>query len=369
MSDLNPSPASPPGLVSPACAPDLVPPGLVYVCDDMPGIARRRAGRGFSYRRPDGGSVDAAERERITRLGIPPAWRDVWICPDPAGHLQATGLDAAGRKQYLYHPAWSTWRARTKYEGLAAFGASLARFRAQVLRDLDRAPGERELGLAAIATLLDRVHLRVGSAAYTARNRSYGATTLLPRHLKLADGQIVLKYRAKGGRLTEHRLRDARLHRIFEAIHELPGRNLFTWVDADGAVHAIGSQHVNDYLARATGLADVSAKSFRTWGGTLAAFEAARHAKGRLGVKTLAEAAAERLHNTPAISRASYIHPAVLALAALDPDERAACLAGVRAQGPRRLRADERRLLGFLAHPPGFREAVKNSGTSRPDLR
>lgn len=327
------------------------PPGLVHVCDGGPGFLRRRQGQGFSYRDHSGRLATAAERARIVALGIPPAWEGVWVCADPRGHLQATGIDAAGRKQYRYHADWSAWRSGTKYGGLASFGVGLARFRARVLRDLEREVGDRELTLAAIGVLLDRLHLRVGSAAHTARNRTFGATTLLQRHLRLGSGEIVLRFRAKGGRMTEHRLRDVRLHRILEAIHDLPGRNLFTWVDAEGEVHSVGSQHVNAYLAEATGMADVSAKTFRTWAGTLAAYEAAEAARGRLGIRALAEAAATQLHNTPAISRSSYIHPSVLALAGIPETERRERLAAVRPEGPRRLRAAERRLLGLLAAP------------------
>lgn len=325
-----------------------VPPGLVYVTDGGPGFLRRRQGQGFSYRTTKGKPATPADRERIAALGIPPAWEDVWICADRRGHLQATGIDAAGRKQYRYHAGWSSWRAESKYGGLADFGMGLARFRGRVLRDLEREVGERELTLAMIAVLLDRLHLRVGSAAHTARNRTYGATTLLNRHLKLGDGEVLLKFRAKGGRLTEHRLRDARLHRLLEAIHDLPGRNLFSWIDPDGEARPVGSHDVNAYLAEATGVAEATAKTFRTWAGTLAAFEAACVAKGRLGIKVLAEAAAARLHNTPAISRSSYIHPAVLALAEDAPEVRIERLASIRPDGPRRLRSGERRLLGLL---------------------
>lgn len=344
------------------------PPGLVYVSDDMPGIARRRRGRGFGYADALGQAVTGSARDRIERLGIPPAWENVWICADPAGHLQATGFDAAGRKQYRYHPDWSAWRSRAKYGSLADFGAALARFRARVERDLRGEVGDLDFSLAAIAVLLDRLHLRVGSAAYTARNGTFGATTLLRRHLKLGDGALELRYRAKGGKLVEHTLRDRRLHRTFEAIDDLPGRQLFTWIGADGEVHTIGSQHVNAYLAERTGLEGVSAKTFRTWAGTMAGFRAALQAKGKLGIRTLSEAAAAALHNTPAIARSSYIHPAVLDLAGLPPEERRELLAGLRPSGPSRLQADERRLLRLLrehtpppATGPELESALRNS--------
>jgi DNA topoisomerase I len=325
-----------------------VPPGLSYVSCSMPGIRRLRRGRGFSYVDAHGRTVNGAERARISGLGIPPAWRDVWICPSERGHLQATGLDQAGRRQYRYHPEWSAWRARDKYAHLAAFGHALARFRARVERDLRSDPGELAFSLAAIAMLLDRAHLRVGSAAQAADHDTYGVTTLQNRHLRLGDGMVRLRYRAKGGRMVEHRLADRRLHRIFGAIHDLPGRNLFTWVAPEGEVRPIVSQHVNAYIGEATGLEGATAKTFRTWAGSLAAFEAARREPGRLTVRAMAEAAAARLHNTPAISRSSYVHPAVLDLASLGREERLGLLAVLQPTGPARLRADERRLIGLL---------------------
>ena len=189
----------------------------------------------------------------------------------------------------------------------------------------------------------------MGSPEYAAQHRTYGATTLLRRHLKLGDGVLRLRFRAKGGRPVELSLRDRRLHRIFEAIDDLPGRQLFKWIDEGGEVHAIGSQHVNAYLSERTGVVEVSAKTFRTWGGTTAAFEAARRARGRLAMRTMAEAAAERLHNTPAIARGSYIHPAVLDLAAMPVEERLGLMERLRPVGPSRLRTEERRLLALLA--------------------
>ena len=329
-------------------AEDRKPPGLVYVSDWTPGITRRRRGRGFSYHDPAGRPVTTAERARIAALAVPPAYEDVWICPSPRGHLQVTGLDQAGRKQYRYHPEWSAWRARDKFGQLAAFGAALARFRARVQRDLARDAGDLEFGLAAVAMLLDRAHPRLGSAVQAADSRTYGATTLLNRHLRLEDGTARLRYRAKGGRIVQHTLRGRRLHRIFEAIDDLPGRNLFTYVAPDGEVRPIGSHHVNAYIAEATGLNFVTAKTFRTWAGSVAAFAVARKERGRLTVRAMAEAAAARLHNTPAISRSAYIHPAVLDLATLERDERIRVLRAIRPSGPARLRADERRLLGLL---------------------
>lgn len=324
------------------------PPNLVYVSDVDPGIYRRRHGKGFVYAGPDGHPISDADKARAMRLGIPPAWADVWICADPAGHLQATGIDVAGRKQYRYHADWNDWRSRAKFDGLAAFGLSLARFRGRVLRDLRGKAGDLEFTLAAIAVLLDRLNLRVGTAAYTAEHRTFGATTLLRRHLNLDDGLLRLRFKAKGGRKVEHTLRDRRLHRIFEAIDDLPGRRLFTWIDPEGVVRPVSSQHVNAYVAARTGLENVSAKTFRTWAGTLAAFDVACRGRDRLALRTLTTAAAARLHNTPAIARSAYIHPAVLDLARMDAGQRLDLLRATHPVGAGRLRANERRLLGFL---------------------
>jgi DNA topoisomerase-1 len=327
------------------------PQGLIYVSDTQPGISRRRSGRGFSYLDLEGRAIrDLGERARLQRLAIPPAYERVWICPLPNGHLQYTGYDAAGRKQYRYHPDWSTWRAEAKYGQLASFGMALARLRRRVQRDLEReAPGDLAFSLAALAMLLDHAHIRIGSAFYTAANGTFGATTLLTRHLSLQDGCVRLRYRAKGGRLVSQTLRDRRLHRILEDISDLPGRHLFTYIALDGAARPVASHHVNAYLAEATGVEGVSGKTFRTWAGTLAAFVKARQTEGKLRMRDLCQAAAAELHNTPTICRASYIHPSVLDLVTLKPAERVERLEAAGTLGPRELRADERRLLGFLS--------------------
>lgn len=328
---------------------DEAPPGLVYVSDAAPGITRRARGRSFSFYDPKGRLIGPGdERTRILRLGVPPAYREVWICPLANGHLQATGFDDRGRKQYRYHADWSAWRSATKYDQLADFGAALPRLRARVLRDLGGNAGDLAFSLAALAMLLDRLNLRVGNAAYTETNRTYGATTLLKKHLSLDGGVLRLRFRAKGGKRVEHTLRDRRLLRIMQEIHDLPGRHLFAYVNGEGEVTPVGSAHVNAYLAEATGVAGATAKTFRTWGGTLAAFGLARAARGPVTLKAMAEAAAERLGNTPAICRGSYIHPRVLALSALSGEERVAFLRAIPPSGPRRLAAAERQLVGLL---------------------
>jgi DNA topoisomerase-1 len=291
-----------------------VPARLVYYPDDRPGIARRRCGRGFSYVAADGTRIDdPGERRRLSALGVPPAYQDVWICLRPDGHLQATGRDVRQRKQYRYHPDWTAWRARQKFDGLAAFGAALPRLRRRVARDLDAGAGDRRFALAALIALLDRAAMRVGHPENVELHGSHGATTLQRRHMRFGEGEVRLSYPAKGGRAVKRTLRDRRLHRILQVIEDLPGRDLIRWVDASGAPHAVSSDAVNAWIADAVGDAAATAKTFRTWAGSLAAFEVAL-AEERPTIGAMAEAAATRLANTAAIARKSYIHPAVIAL-------------------------------------------------------
>lgn len=316
--------------------------GLVYSSDAEPGILRLPRGRGFSYLMPDGTSIaDQRERARIKALAVPPAYRDVWICPRPDGHLQATGRDERQRKQYRYHADWSALRAQLKFADLAAFGETLPRIRRRLAVDLRAEPGTLTYALAALVSLIDAASLRIGSREYLEENGSFGASTLQSRHVRLEDGVIRLNYKGKGGGRVRETLRDKRLHRILETIDDLPGKNLFVHVTEDGAVHDIDSAQVNEYLAEISGRAGVTAKTFRTWSGTLAAFDVASAAE-KPTIKDMTGAAATRLHNTPAVCRRSYIHPAVLALA------------GERDTAPRTaearacLRRGESRLLQFL---------------------
>ncbi|TAU37657.1 DNA topoisomerase IB [Rhizobium leguminosarum] len=319
--------------------------GLVYVSDTEPGIRRRRKGKGFSYVMPDGTTLaDELQRARIGALGLPPAYENVWICLYENGHLQATGFDARGRKQYRYHKEWQSFRSAGKFHQLIEFGRALPRIRRTVLRHLDTGAEDVNGVLAALTTLLDEAHLRVGNQAYVRENGTYGATTLLKRHLKIVDGQIELKFRAKGGKRVQRSLKHPRLQKILEEIADLPGRQLFVWKDESGSLKPIDSGRLNAYLAEISGI-PISAKTFRTWAGSLAAFGAARETivgGGRPTVKQMSEAAAEALHNTPAISRSSYIHPAIIALAGNDHP----LITG--SEPLRGLRAEENRLLDFL---------------------
>ncbi|WP_353473048.1 DNA topoisomerase IB [Salipiger sp. H15] len=291
-------------------------PDLVYYPDSRPGILRRRCGRGFSYIAPDGTRIDAAEeRARIRALAVPPAYEQVWICPRPDGHLQATGRDARDRKQYRYHPDWTAFRAERKYGHLAEFGEALPGLRRSILTQLRaREPGDKGFALAATLALLDRAGLRVGNADYALENGSYGATTLRRTHLKL-DGEVLhLRFPAKGGKRVHRQLRDRTLQRALTRLGDLPGKELIAWLDANGTAHALRSDEVNRWLAERTGNPELTAKTFRTWNGSVAALEAAIRAE-TVSIRGMAEAAAERLANTPAVARSSYIHPKVIALA------------------------------------------------------
>jgi DNA topoisomerase-1 len=322
--------------------------GLIHVSDRSPGIRRQARGRGFTFVGPDGKKPGPEDMARIRSLAIPPAYRDVWICPDPNGHLQFTGIDARGRKQYRYHPDWALARAETKFAQLVSFGQALPALRKAVQRDLRQGAGDLAFSRAALVLLLDRTLIRIGDPVYTAENRSFGATTLLSRHLRVQDGQVRLNFSAKGKRKVQISVRDKRLERIFEQIGDLPGRHLFTWIDEAGAVRRLMSQDVNAWLAETTGQ-PVSAKTFRTWGGTLAAFEAALACTDRkLTLRAMAEAAADRLHNTPAIARKSYIHPAVLDLAGLPPEDLRQRLDAIKPLPDCALRGAEAKLLSFL---------------------
>src|SRR4249919_2747958 len=246
--------------------------GLVYVSDTDPGLRRKRAGRGFSYVDASGRAVrDARTLERIRKLAIPPAYRDVWICTRANGHLQATGRDARGRKQYRYHARWSAVRDAEKFDRIVAFGAALPRLRKRVRHDLAPTGLPRDKVLAVVVAILANTLLRVGNDEYARGNQSYGLTTLRNRHIEfLRGGRARLRFRGKGGQAHDVVLDDARLARLARGCQQLPGQQLFQYTDDDGTVQPIDSGLVNDYLREAMGEA-FTAKDFRTWGGTLAA--------------------------------------------------------------------------------------------------
>jgi len=293
--------------------------GLRYVSDATPGITRRRAGRGFSYRDPAGQPIrDRAVLQRIKALAVPPAWTEVWICPYANGHIRAVGRDARGRKQYRYHARWRSVRDEAKFDRLLVFGRVLPRIRAQVEVDLALSGLRRARVLAAIVRLLDTTLVRVGNVEYARDNQSFGLTTLRSRHARVRGGGIELDFRGKHGISHHLEIRDGALARIVRRCHDLPGQELFQFVDESGERHVVGSHDVNDYL-REISREDVSAKDFRTWAATnLAALglrkcgAAASEIAAKRNVLRAVEAVAGLLGNTPAICRKCYIHPAIV---------------------------------------------------------
>ncbi len=293
--------------------------GLRYISDTGPGITRRRAGKHFSYLGLDGAPIrDRAELDRIKGLGIPPAWKDVWICPDPLGHIQATGRDAKGRKQYRYHPRWREIRDETKYGRMMAFGRALPRIRERTNQDLARRGLPREKVLATVVRLLEATLIRVGNEEYARTNESFGLTTMRDDHVDVQDSKIHFHFRGKSG--VEHTVdvKDRRLAAVVRRSQDLPGQELFQYIDEDGERQTIDSGDVNEYLREITG-EDFTAKDFRTWAGTVLAaqalqefgeFDSEAHAKRN--VVAAIEAVASRLGNTRAISRKSYVHPAII---------------------------------------------------------
>lgn len=293
--------------------------GLRYVDDASPGIRRKRAGKGFSYIGLDGRPIrDPADLRRIKALAIPPAWTEVWICPTPRGHLQATGRDARGRKQYRYHPRWREVRDETKYGRMIAFGAALPQIRARTRRDLALPGLPREKVLAAVIQLLETTLIRVGNAEYARSNNSFGLTTMRDRHVDIAGSQLRFHFRGKSGKDHLITLDDRRLARIVKRCRDLPGYELFQYIDEDGARQTIDAADVNEYLRVISGQ-DFTAKDFRTWAGTVLAAMALHElqafdtdAQAKQNVVRAIESVAERLGNTPSICRKCYVHPAVL---------------------------------------------------------
>jgi DNA topoisomerase-1 len=293
--------------------------GLRYVSDAMPGIRRERDGDGFRYIAPDGSVLDDdRELRRIRSLVIPPAWTDAWICPISNGHMQVTARDAKGRKQYRYHPRWREVRDETKYERMLAFAAALPRIRAATERDLALPDLPREKVLATVVRLLEATLIRVGNEEYARDNKSFGLTTMRDRHAKVDGGAVKFHFRGKSGKEHSVGVRDRRLARIVKKSQELPGQELFQYVDDAGERHSVGSADVNAYLREISG-EEFTAKDFRTWAGTVLAALALREfeafdsdAQAKRNVVRAIESVAERLGNTPAVCRKCYVHPAVI---------------------------------------------------------
>jgi len=329
--------------------------GLRYVSDHHPGLRRKKAGRGFSYLRPEGPALgDRQLLRRIKSLAIPPAWTDVWICPSADGHIQATGRDARGRKQYRYHPRFRELRESTKYEHLLTFAEQLPAIRTKVREHMALRGLPREKVLATVVHLLETTLIRVGNDDYAKENKSYGLTTLKNRHVEVNGSDVRFRFTGKGGKQWSLRIRDRRIAKIIRACQELPGQELLQYVDEEGRLQDVTSGDVNEYLREITG-ADITAKDFRTWAGTvmaatelteLASFAGA--AKAKRNVRVAIARVAARLGNTVTICRKCYVHPEALAAyldrslgLAIESERRSRCCG----RGSRRLPRTKERAL------------------------
>jgi len=328
--------------------------GLQYVSDERPGYTRKPRGKHFEYFDTEGKPIRNEQRRfRIKRLAIPPAWTDVWICPSPSGHIQATGRDARGRKQYRYHERWREVRDENKFDRLAQFAKALPNIRRRVAQDL-KLPGlPRRKVLATIVRLLERTFIRIGNEEYARENKSFGLTTLKNRHVTVKGAKVRFRFRGKSGRHHDVDVSDRRVARVIVKCQDLPGQDLFQYLDEGSEVQDVASQDVNDYL-REIAAEDFSAKDFRTWGGTVLTaialsrqeeFQTKKQAKSN--IKTAICAVAELLGNTPATCRKCYVHP-VIVEAYLNRTR----IAGLNGDGKKLnapdLRAAERAVLKFL---------------------
>ena len=293
--------------------------GLIYVSDEERGLRRERAGEGFRFLKAGGGAVeDEATLERIRKLAIPPAWEEVWICPKATGHIQATGRDARGRKQYKYHPQFREVRESTKYEHMMEFARALPSVRAKLAEHMALRGLPREKVLATVVHLLESTLIRVGNDDYARTNKSYGLTTLRNPHVKVEGAELRFQFKGKSGKTWRLQLKDRRVAKIVRACQELPGQRLFQYQDEQGEVREVTSADVNAYLKEVTG-SDITAKDFRTWAGTVLAALALQEfeqidtqAAQKKNIKAAIERVSARLGNTPTICRKCYIHPEVL---------------------------------------------------------
>jgi DNA topoisomerase-1 len=328
---------------------------LRYVADTTPGIRRVRSGRGFRYVHPDGTVLrDQDELRRIRSLAIPPAWTDVWISPFPNGHLQATGRDARGRKQYRYHPRWREVRDETKYGKMIAFAETLPRIRRQVARDLARPGLTREKVLATVVRLLELTCIRVGNEEYARVNRSFGLTTLRDRHVDVNGSRLEFRFRGKSGKEHAVDLVDRSLAAIVKRCQDIPGYELFQYIDEKGQRQTIDSADVNEYIRRICGQ-EFTAKDFRTWTGTVLAVTglqvcapAPTVAQSKRVLVSVIKDVAEQLGNTPAICRKCYIHPGVLESFTQGSLHRSLKKLSVPPPSANGLRSDEKIVLAFL---------------------
>ncbi len=322
------------------------PPLCVFSECDGPGITRRKLRNGWAYYEADGDRItDRDTIERLNAVGLPPAYRDAWFCPDAQGHIQAIGWDDKGRKQYRYHTAFREAQEAAKYDRCAAFGDALPRLRARVETDLAARAMTRDRAVAAVVRLLDLGRVRVGNEGYARDNKSFGATTLRKRHAELRGSKLKLQYRAKSGKQRVLTITDHSLARFVRKCQDLPGQHLFRWVDDAGDTHPVTSGDVNAYIRDAMG-ADFTAKHFRTWGASVLAFAALADATEDLSLKTMLAPVVDALGNTPAIARKSYVHPRLIDLV---KDGQQAFRDGLRLpRSTRWLSRHERGLIAFL---------------------
>jgi DNA topoisomerase-1 len=346
--------------------------GLRYVSDEEPGIKRQKRGKGYRYLLPSGKPVTApATLERIRKLAIPPAYTDVWICVRGDGHIQATGRDAKGRKQYRYHPLFREVRESTKYDHMLEFAAALPKIRERVDAHIRLRGLPREKVLATVVHLLETTMIRIGNADYAKQNKSFGLTTLKDRHVQVDGSELRFHFKGKSGKMWRLKIRDRRVAKIVKASQDLPGQHLFQYVDGEGVQREVTSSDINAYLREISGR-DITAKDFRTWNGTvLAALALSEYEKvdsqaaAKKNVRAAIEAVAARLGNTPTICRKCYVHPEIvesylsntLSLEALDSVEE-------ELRGDiDRLRPEEALVLAFLQ-----RRLSERTGTSRLSL-
>lgn len=324
---------------------------LRHSTDSEPGYTRQKKGAGWAYFDGDKRITDRDEIDRLNALALPPAYVDAWFCKSADGHIQATGKDARGRKQYRYHADYRARQDASKYADCREFGEALPRIRKRVESDLRRRALDRDQVLAAVVRLLDTEHMRIGNEQYAKANKSFGLSTLRSRHVAKKNGRMKMRYTGKHGIVHEASITDASLKRVVGKCQELPGQMLFQYLGADGAPQPISSSDVNDYIRDASG-GDFTAKHFRTWGASVIAFEQllAKDEEARISVKTVVEPVAEALGNTVAMSRKSYVHPALLEAVKDRPRDPLRGMKRPRAR--RRLSSAETAFLKFLKKKP-----------------
>ncbi len=328
---------------------------LSFSDDSKAGITRRKLRLGWAYFTPDGQRItDREEIDRLNRIGLPPAYRDAWFCPKANGHIQAVGWDDKDRKQYRYHPDFRARQDDAKYDRCAEFGLALPALRKKVASDLRKRSLSKERAVAAVVRLLDNGHIRVGNESYARSNKSVGATTLRKRHAKISGNTLKLQFKAKSGKLCTLRMTDRSLSRFVKKMHDLDDQHLFAWLDAEGVAHPVTSSDVNAYIREATG-EDFTAKHFRTWAASVTAFDALASAEHDLSLTAMLEPVTEKLGNTPAIARKSYVHPRLIALIKQGQARFRKTLRLPRATS--QLTSVERGLIAFLRGAPAAKAA------------